>query len=46
MVDVYKDSHAVIFLINPLAAKSLTYVQEKLKEVPPHLSVLLLLNFK
>lgn len=45
-VDVFKDTHAVIFLINPLAAQSLAYVKEKLKEVPMNVSILLVLNFK
>uniref|UniRef100_A0A7S3H1L3 Uncharacterized protein n=2 Tax=Spumella elongata TaxID=89044 RepID=A0A7S3H1L3_9STRA len=46
IVDIYKDSHAVIFMINPFDRQSLQYVKDKYPQVPGHVSVLLIVNFK
>ena len=45
-VDVYKDSHVVIFLINPFSRQSLDYVRKSYTEVSMNICILLVLNFK
>eukprot|EP01034_Spumella_vulgaris_P031076 gene31076-38405_t len=46
VVDIYKGTQAVIFLINPFSLLSLVYVRDAYKEVPLDISILILLNFR
>lgn len=45
-VNVYKDTQAVIFVINPFAESSLDYVKQMYQQVPLNICIVLLLNFK
>ena len=45
-VDVYKDTHAAIFLINPTKRETLEYVIAKCALVPNKVAILLILNFR
>ena len=46
VVDIYKGAHAVIFLISPFDIESLNYVQSIYKDIPLHINILLILNFR
>ena len=46
MVDLYKGTHAVIFLISPFDIESLNYAQSLYKEIPLHINILLILSFR
>ena len=46
MVDVYKGTSAVVFLVNPTKAGTLEYVIQELPNVPQHVMCVVLINFK
>ena len=45
-VDVYRDTNAVIFLINPTNRETFEYVIAKCAIVPKKIAILLILNFR
>ena len=45
-VDVYKDTHAALFLIHPTHRESLEYVRAKCALVPKRVAILIILNFR
>eukprot|EP01035_Chromulina_nebulosa_P022537 gene22537-29185_t len=46
MIDVYKNTHAVVFMVNPMDKESYDYVENSAKEVPLSMPIVILLNFK
>ena len=45
-IDIYKNAHAVVFLVNPQDPSSIDYLRLSVPEVPLDVSVLILLNFR
>lgn len=45
-VDVYKNAHAALFLINPHDRGTLDYVWNQCKAVPDEVAILIVLNFR
>ena len=45
-VDVYKDAHGVIFLLDITKADTLEYVKQELPQVPKSVTTLILSNFR
>ncbi|CAM9711109.1 unnamed protein product [Chrysoparadoxa australica] len=46
LLDVYKGTHAAIFMLNPSDDSTVAYVKKALPEVPPGISIAVLVNFK
>ena len=44
-IDIYRDSHAVIFMVNPFSRDSLDYVEGLIASIPAHIIILIILNF-
>ena len=46
VVDVYREAHAAIFVLDPFAPSSLAYFAKEMSAAPPTLPLLVLLNFR
>ena len=44
-IDVYRDAQAAIFMVNPFSKDSFDYVESQLPLTPPHIIILIALNF-
>lgn len=46
VLDVYRGTHAVVLLFNPLKKWTWEYVQKELSQIPPRIQTLVMANFK
>lgn len=46
IMDIYKNAHAVILMVNPQKKKSWRYARKIIKKVPHELDIIIMINFK